>query len=173
MTIEEIFNKYYTPLDNSDKSMIDSNVAEKGVDKFLSQQLVYLDCSRILQGMRMMQTIGYPYRRELMIFFYVLDKAVWLDGKQDDHHKEWSDKLIALHEANLKYEEENPPVWYGGKKAKEAFEGKTIKTPRKRKSKEQTLPGMGKEVKAKATLKAKLAGCANISFKIKPPKKDD
>ena len=47
-----------------------------------------------------------------------------------------------------------------------------IKTPRRRKSKEQTLTGMGKEVKAQATLKAKLAGCANISFKIKPPKKD-
>ena len=71
MTIEEIFNEYYTTLDNLDKSIIDSNVAEKGVDKFLSQQLVFLDCSRILQGMSMMQTIGCPYRRELMIFFYV------------------------------------------------------------------------------------------------------
>ena len=172
MIIEEIFNEYYTTLDNLDKSMADSNVAEKGIDKFLSQQLVYLDCSRILQGMRMMQTIGYPYRRELMIFFYVLDKAVWTDGKQDEHHKEWSDKLIALHEANLKYEEINPPVWYGGKKAKEKFEAKPIKTPRRRKSKEQTLPSMDKEVKAQATLKAKLAGYANISFKIKPPKKD-
>ena len=172
MAIEEIFNEYYTTLDNLDKSMIDSKIAEKGVDKFLSQQLIYLDCSRIIQGMRMMQTIGYPYRRELMIFFYVLDKAVWTDGKQDEHHKEWSDKLIALHEANLKYEEINPPIWYGGNKAKKEFEGKTVKTPRRRKSKEQTFPGMGKEVKAQATLKAKLAGCANISFKIKPIKKD-
>ena len=172
MTIEEIFNEYYTTLDNLDKSMADSNVAEKGIDKFLSQQLIYLDCSRIIQGMRMMQTIGYPYRRELMIFFYVLDKAVWTDGKQDKHHKEWSDKLIALHEANLKYEEINPPIWYGGKKAKKEFEAKTVKTPRRRKSKEQTLPNIGKEVKAQATLKAKLAGCANISFKIKPLKKD-
>ena len=60
MTIEEIFNEYYTTLDNLDKSIIDSNVAKKGVDKFLSQQLVYLDCSRILLGMRMMQTIGDP-----------------------------------------------------------------------------------------------------------------
>lgn len=172
MTIEEIFNGYYTTLDDLDKSMVYSNVAEKGIDKFLSQQLVYLDCSRIIQGMRIMQTIGYPYKRELMIFFYALDKAVWTDGKQDEHHKEWSDKLIALHEANLKYEEINPPVLYRDKKAKEAFKGKTVKTPRRRKSKEQTLTSMGKEVKAQATLKAKLAGCANISFKIKPPKKD-
>ena len=172
MTIEEIFNEYYTTLDDLDKSMVYSNVAEKGIDKFLSQQLVYLDCSRIIQGMRMMQTIGYPYRRELMIFFYVLDKAVWTDGKQDEHHKEWSNKLIELHEANLKYEEINPPVWYGGKKAKEIVEGKTVKTPRRRKSKEQTFSSMDKEVKAKTTLKAKLAGCTNISFKIKPLKKD-
>ena len=40
MTIEEIFNEYYTTLDNLDKSMADSNVAEKGIDKFLSQQLI-------------------------------------------------------------------------------------------------------------------------------------
>ena len=168
----ELLKDYIIELEQFDINLIKNYVAEKGIDEFLSQQLIYLDCSRIIQGMRMMQTIGYPYRRELMIFFYVLDKAVWTDGKQDEHHKEWSNKLIALHEANLKYEEINPPVWYGGKKAKETFESKTVKTPRRRKSKEQTLTGMGKEVKAQATLKAKLAGCANISFKIKPPKKD-
>ena len=168
----KLLKDYIIELEQFDINLIKNYVAEKGIDEFLSQQLIYLDCSRIIQGMRMMQTIGYPYRRELMIFFYVLDKAVWNDGKQDEHHKEWSDKLIALHEANLKYEEINPPVWYGGKKAKEAFESKTVKTPRRRKSKEQTFSSMGKEVKAQATLKAKLAGCANISFKIKPPKKD-
>ena len=70
MTIEEIFNEYYTTLDNLDKSMADSNVAEKGIDKFLSQQLIYLDCSRIINGMRMMQTIGYPYKAEISKYLY-------------------------------------------------------------------------------------------------------
>ena len=56
--------KYYTDLDDSDRAMIDRRVEEKGIEGYLTQQLVYLDCTRIIQGMRMMQTIGYPYKRE-------------------------------------------------------------------------------------------------------------
>ena len=56
---------YITSLDDSDHKMIDQRVAEKGIEGYLNQQLVYLDCSRIIQGMRMMQTIGYPYQREI------------------------------------------------------------------------------------------------------------
>jgi hypothetical protein len=160
---------YITSLDDSDHKIIDQRIAEKGIEGYLNQQLVYLDCSRVIQGMRMMQTIGYPYQREISSYLYALETVA---GNDFDFDKEWINKLLERHQANLEYEKENPPVWYGGKKAKEAFEGKTVKTPRRRKSKEQTLPGMGKEVKAQATLKAKLAGCANIFFKIKPPKKD-
>ena len=96
MTIEEIFNEYYTTLDNLDKSMADSNVAEKGIDKFLSQQLVYLYCSRILQGMRMMQTIGYPYKRYISIYLYILNNIL-----DNDKYSEYEDKLISLHLKNL------------------------------------------------------------------------
>ena len=65
MSIEEIAKKYHTDLDDADRAMIDRRVEEKGIEEYLNQQLVYLDCSRILQGMRMMQTIGYPYKREV------------------------------------------------------------------------------------------------------------
>ena len=39
---------YITSLDSSDREIIDKRVAEKGIEGYLNQQLIYLDCSRIL-----------------------------------------------------------------------------------------------------------------------------
>ena len=170
MNIEDIIKTYHTDLDDGDKTMIDRQVEEKGIEQYLNQQLAYLDCSRIKDGMRMMQTIGYPYKREISSYVYVLNKAVWLDGYQDKHKEEWTDKLIERHQANLEYEKENPPFWYDGKPKKG---GK-----RKPKAKEGDMfPEESKKAKiskAEAKLKAKLLG-ANLGFggfKIKN-KKDD
>lgn len=162
--LEEL-NDYIIPLDNTITSMIDSNVAEKGIENYLSQQLVYLDCSRIYKsGLRAMQTIGYPYRKEISSYFYVLDKIPNKD--------EWLDKLLERHHANLEYEKENPPVWYGGKKAKAKWDkDNPSKLPRKRKYKEQTIAGFGKEISASERLKRLSANFGNLNFGIKLPKK--
>lgn len=162
--LEEL-NDYIIPLDNTIISMIDSNVAEKGIENYLSQQLVYLDCSRIYKsGFRAMQTIGYPYRKEVSSYLYVLDKIPNKD--------EWRDKLLERHHANLEYEKENPPVWYGGKKAKAKWDkDNPNKLPRKRKYKEQTITGFGKEISASERLKRLSANFGNLNFGIKLPKK--
>ncbi len=161
MNINDIIKTYHTDLDDYDKAMIDKKVAEKGIDKFLSQQLVYLDCSRILQGMRMMQTIGYPYKREISIYAYALSGL----AEDPEYEQVWINKLIERHQANLEYEKENPPVWYGGKPKNN--------TTRKRKYKEVDMfPEEIKKAKiskAEAKLKAKLLGSSVGfgSFKIK------
>ena len=155
MSIEEIVKKYHTDLDDADRAMIDRRVEEKGIEEYLTQQLVYLDCSRVLQGMRMMQTIGYPYKREICSYVYAVS------GLAEDPEREqiWIDKLIERHQANIEYEKENPPIWYDGKPKKG---GK-----RKSKAKEGDLfPEETKKAKiskAEAKLKAKLLG-ANIGF---------
>ena len=161
---------YITSLDDSDHKMIDQRVAEKGIEGYLNQQLVYLDCSRIIQGMRMMQTIGYPYQREISSYLYALETVA---GNDFDFDKEWIDKLLERHQANLEYEKENPPVWYGGKKAKDKWDKEHGKHPRRKKVAEGTLPGMGKEISNKEKLKKLSAQFGNLTFKIKPPKKDD
>ena len=161
---------YITSLDDSDHKMIDQRVAEKGIEGYLNQQLVYLDCSRIIQGMRMMQTIGYPYQREISSYLYALETVA---GNDFDFDKEWIDKLLERHQANLEYEKENPPIWYGGKKAKDKWDKEHGKHPRRKKSIEGTLPGMGKEISNKERLKKLSAQFGNLTFKIKPPKKDD
>ena len=168
---------YIISLDEVDKQMIDNKVAEKGIEGYLNQQLIYLDCSRILQGMRMMQTIGYPYQREISSYLYALENQVnFLTVEDSDvtkfNKEEWLNKLLERHQANLEYEKENPPIWYGGKKAKDKWDKEHGKHPRRKKSIEGTLPGMGKEISNKEKLKKLSAQFGNLTFKIKPPKKD-
>ena len=162
MNINDIIKKYHTDLDNADKAMIDRRVEEKGIEGYLTQQLVYLDCSRILQGMRMMQTIGYPYKREISSYVYALEKYLKEDeGKYDYYCVILADK----HLANIEYEKEYPPVWYDGKPKKTS--------KRKSKAKEGDMfPEETKKAKiskAEAKLKAKLIGSSVGfgSFKIK------
>ena len=59
------FDDYNIELDKFDIKMLNNEVVEKGIENYLSLLLVYLDCSRIIKCMRMMQTIGYPYEREI------------------------------------------------------------------------------------------------------------
>jgi hypothetical protein len=160
---------YITSLDDSDHKMIDQRVAEKGIEGYLNQQLVYLDCSRVIQDMRMMQTIGYPYQREISSYIYALETVA---GNDFDFDKEWINKLLERHQANLEYEKENPPIWYGGKKAKDKWDKEHGKPARRRKCSEQTIPGMGKEISNKERLKKLSAQFGNLTFKIKPVKKD-
>ena len=152
MNIEYIIKTYHTDLDNCDRAMIDKRVEEKGIEEYLNQQLVYLDCTRVLDGMRMMQTIGYPYKREITSYLYAVEMHAV-------HKHIWEEKLIERHQANLEYEKENPPVWYDGKPKKTS--------KRKPKAKEGDMfPEETKKTKiskAEAKLKAKLLG-ANLGF---------
>ena len=161
------WRNYITSLDDSDRKIIDKRVAEKGIEEYLNQQLIYLDCSRIIQGMRMMQTIGYPYKREISSYLYALETVA---GNDFDFDKEWINKLFRRHQANLKYEKENPPIWYGGKKAKDKWDKEHGKHPRRKKVVEGTIPGMGKEISNKERLKKLSAQFGNLTFKIKPKK---
>lgn len=160
---------YITSLDDSDHKMIEQRVAEKGIEGYLTQQLIYLDCSRIINNMRMMQTIGYPYQREISSYLYALETVA---GNDFDFDKEWINKLLERHQANLEFEKENPPIWYDGKKAKDKWDKEHSKHPRRKKVSEQTIPGMGKEISNKERLKKLSAQFGNLTFKIKPVKKD-
>ena len=164
MEIKEL-SDYIINLDNSDHNIIDKRVAEKGIEEYLNQQLIYLDCSRILKGMRMMQTIGYPYQREISSYLYAVEMHAV-------HKHIWENKLLECHQANLEYEKENPPVWYGGKKAKDKWDKEHGKHPRRKKSIDGTIPGMGKEISNKERLKKLNTNFSGLTFKIKPPKKD-
>jgi hypothetical protein len=173
--MENNLNDYITTLDNTDKKIIDNKVAEKGIEQYLSQQLIYLDCSRIYKdGSRAMQTIGYPYRREISSYLYALkkyyeDRDCPLDINEQEEYQHDIDRLLERHQANLEYEKENPPVWYGGKKAKDKWlkDHNATKLPRRKKVSEGTIPGMGKELSNTERLKRLSAEFGNLTFKLK------
>lgn len=162
MSIKDL-EDYQIDLDKFDIEMLNNNIVEKGIENYLSLLLVYLDCSRIINNMRMMQTIGYTYKRYISTYIYILNNIL-----DKNKYSEYVNNLISLHLKNLDYEKENPPIIYD-KKGFNEFKSKTNKHPRKRNVKEQTIPGFGNDTSS--SLKAKLAGCANVKFNIKLPNK--
>jgi hypothetical protein len=138
-------------VDEQVQAMAVKDVSTCGADEFVAKACVRLDCSRIKDDMRMMQTIGTPYKYEITRTLIGIDYALqqgWIDENKKD---EYVSKLVALHKRNLKYEEDNPPIIYDKKKGLK----KTTRTTRK-KAKEGTLDGFEKPKKEKAPSAAQL-----------------
>lgn len=143
--------KYTMVVDEQVKAMAIKDVSTYGADEFVAKACVRLDCSRIKDDMRMMQTIGTPYKYEATRTLIGIDYALqqgWIDENKKD---EYVSKLVALHKRNLKYEEDNPPIVYDKKKGLK----KTTRTTRK-KAKEGTIEGFEKPKKEKAPSAAQL-----------------
>lgn len=143
--------KYTMVVDEQVQAMAVKDVSTCGADEFVAKACVRLDCSRIKDDMRMMQTIGTPYKYEITRTLIGIDYALqqgWIDENKKD---EYVSKLVALHKRNIKYEEDNPPVIYDKKKGLK----KTTRTTRK-KAKEGTLDGFEKPKKEKAPSAAQL-----------------
>lgn len=143
--------KYTMVVDEQVQAMAVKDVSTCGADEFVAKACVRLDCSRIKNDMRMMQTIGTPYKYEITRTLIGIDYALqqgWIDENKKD---EYVSKLVALHKRNLKYEEDNPPVIYDKKKGLK----KTTRITRK-KAKEGTLDGFEKPKKEKAPSAAQL-----------------
>lgn len=154
--------KYTMQLDNIDKKLCSGYVARLGINGAIESQFKRLDCSRVKDGLRLMQTIGVPYTYEMSKLAFIL--YTYLSEDEEDKLKAYLDRLVQLHKDNLKYEEINPPIVYDkSKKVKNA------RTPRK-KAKEATLEGFEKPKRTtakslNADIKAAILG--NIKLKIK------
>lgn len=154
--------KYTMQLDNIDKKLCSGYVARLGIDGAIESQFKRLDCSRVKDGLRLMQTIGVPYTYEISKLAFIL--YTYLSEDEEDKLKAYLDRLVKLHKDNLKYEETNPPIVYDkSKKVKNA------RTPRK-KAKEATLEGFEKPKRTtakslNADIKAAILG--NIKLQIK------
>ena len=156
-----ISKRYIIPLDDSVKRICSNSVAEYGIDKAIENQLHYLDCTRIVNGLRLMQTIGTPYQYEMSKLAYILD--TYLSDDEEDKISLYYNKIAEIHKANLKYEKDNPPIIYDkSKKVKNA------RTTRK-KVKEATIDGFENSKIQQKSLNANIrkAILGNIKLKIK------
>lgn len=155
-----ISKRYIIPLDDSVKRICSNSVAEYGIDKAIENQLHYLDCTRIVNGLRLMQTIGTPYQYEMSKLAYMLDTYL---SDDEDKISLYYNKIAEIHKANLKYEKDNPPIVYDkSKKVKNA------RTTRK-KVKEATIDGFENSKIQQKSLNADIrkAILGNIKLKIK------
>ena len=142
---------YIMNIDEQVKTMAIKDISTFGADEFVTKACVRLDCSRIVNDMRMMQTIGTPYQYEVGRTLYGIDYAFeqgWIDENKRD---EYISKLVALHKRNLKYEKDNPPIIYDKKKGVKKTTRTTIK-----KAKEGTLEGFENPKKEKVPTAAQL-----------------
>lgn len=156
-----ISKRYIIPLDNSVKRICSNSVDEHGIDKAIEIQLHYLDCTRIVNGLRLMQTIGTPYQYEMSKLAYMLD--TYLSDDEENKISLYYNKIAEIHKANLKYEKDNPPIIYDkSKKVKNA------RTTRK-KVKEATIDEFENSKIQQKSLNADIrkAILGNIKLKIK------
>ena len=155
-----ISKRYIIPLDDNVKRICSNSVAEYGIDKAVENQLHYLDCTRIVNGLRLMQTIGTPYQYEMSKLAYMLDTYL---SDDEDKISLYYNKIAEIHKANLKYEKDNPPIVYDkSKKVKNA------RTTRK-KVKEATIDEFENSKIQQKSLNADIrkAILGNIKLKIK------
>lgn len=157
MTINN-FKKYIITLEKSDIDIINTTITEKGIEGFFSQQLVYLDCSRIVKEIRITQTTSFKYRVDISRYLHVINSI-----KNTEQYDIWLNKLITLHNNNLEYEKENPPIIYD-KPAKKAVT-KINKNPARRDK--VTKNTSNENITVSESLKSKLVGCVNVKFNIK------
>lgn len=117
-------NNYYQECDDFQKAIIDIDIKRQGREKTWDIYYDYIDCTRIsANGVRIMQTIGIPYINEMseilhLVYNYFKDD---LDNRLQ--------LILNRHNANIEFEEINPPVIYKDKK-----KASTIKNINKKKA---------------------------------------
>jgi hypothetical protein len=161
-------------IDKSDTDItrfVDSEIKSVGLDCYLDYQFRRLNCTNVYpNGMRAIQTIDHPYRVNITETVYIIQNYV-----EECKRDEYFIKLLMLHQSNLEYEKQNPPIVYKQKvtksktktKADDIIEDKPKRTRKKSTTTKEKVP---KQTAAERKLAAKVAKLNNLSLVIKPAK---
>ena len=163
--------KYIDEPDSFMISFVPYEIQRVGLEEFLEYNFNNLDCTRICKdGLRPMQTIGYPYRKLITEIVFTIKNYV-----EEDKQDEYFERLLKRHSDNLEYEQTNPPIWYGTEKDRRKYEkqyGGSDSSKLKRKcAKQQDIDSSDmpkKQTVAEKKLAARVAKINALSFKIKP-----
>lgn len=167
-----------SPLNNYiDKSnifisnFVDSEIKSVGLDCYLDYQFRRLNCANIYpNGMRAIQTIDNSYRVNITETVYIIQNYI-----EECKRDEYFIKLLMLHQNNLEYEKQNPPIIYKQKITKyktkikndDIIEDKSKCTRKKNTTTKEKVP---KQSAAERKLAAKVAKLNTLSFNIKSVK---
>lgn len=158
---------YIEPIREFHQEILEKDVREFGRDVVFARQMLNLDCSRIIKGYRVQQTISYTYICEMTRTLYVIQ--TWFEDKADDKLRE----VLEQHNKNLEFEKLNPPIMYGGKKAAKKLEKYMDGVKPARRRNKQTRINFdenGEPIKSAAERKlaAKAARLNALKFNFKP-----
>ena len=163
--------KYIDEPDSFMTSFVSYEIKSVGLDSFLEYNFHSLDCTRVCKdGLRPMQTIGYPYRHTITETVFTIKNYV-----EEDKQDEYFERLLKRHSDNLEYEQTNPPIWYGTEKDRRKYEkqygGNDSSKPKRKRTKQQDVDFSDmpkKQTVAEKKLAARVAKINALSFKIKP-----
>ena len=158
--------KYIIEPDSFMINFVQHEIKHVGLYSFLEYSFRNLDCSRIMKdGLRPMQTIGYPYIHIITEIIFTIENYIEKD-KQDYYFE----KLLDLHNKNLEYEKINPPIRYKSKRDKinNKDNNSNIKVKSKKQKDVNNSDKPKKQTAAEKKLAAKVAKINALSFKIKP-----
>ena len=163
--------KYIDEPDSFMTNFVPQEIQSVGLESFLEYKFLTLDCTRVCEdGLRPMQTIGYPYRHAITETVFTIKNYV--DKNKQD---EYFERLLKRHSDNLEYEQTNPPIWYGTEKDRRKDEkqygGNYSSKPKRKRSKQQDIDFsdiLKKQTAAEKKLAARVAKINALSFKIKP-----
>lgn len=109
--IEEL-REYAGSIDELGVKMLRYNIEHLGLDFVIERTFKDLDCTRLWNGRTICQTISAIYKGNLSEIFYIIDNY-------DVSNKEYLyERIATIHQRNLEYEAENPPIVYKDKKQK-------------------------------------------------------
>ena len=148
--------QYFIKLDTFCEAELVADIERKGALNCFNDYLKYLDCSRISNGLRLQQTIGFPYQLDMTRAYIIATKYL------KDESEELISKLLELHQKNLEFEKINPPIVYDTKKKTNKKERTTTKKEKKEKVK------LSKNDKVKLSLAKKAKTFSTLKFTFKP-----
>lgn len=141
--MEELSNvdSYFVELDDIAVNFIESELKKyEHIEEYLDKLLGHLDCTKVwTNGLRVIQTIDFTYKRYLSEYLYVLNLI------DEDLKPDYTAKLLDRHNANIEHEKANKPIIYDPKNYKKA--------QRKKKSTTKEDKPSAKILKAAAKIK--------------------
>ena len=163
--------KYIDEPDSFMTSFILHEIKSVGLDCYLDYQFRRLNCANIYpNGMRAIQTIDHSYKINITETVYIIQNYI-----EECKRDEYFIKLLMLHQNNLEYEKQNPPIVYKQKVTKSKTKTKnndvTEDKPKcTRKKSTTTKEKVPKQSAAERKLAAKVAKLNTLSFNIKSVK---
>lgn len=164
-------NNYIDKSDTFISNFVDSEIKSVGLNCYLDYQFRRLNCTNVYpNGMRAIQTIDHSYKVNITETVYLIQKYV-----EECERDKYFIKLLTLHQNNLEYEKQNPPIIYKQKitKSKTKIKNDDIiedKPKHTNKKNTTTKEKAHKQSVAERKLVAKVAKLNTLSFNIKPVK---